>query len=144
MEQHAFQQYLEMLNLQPKANVHHDVQQNRPLSTSEWPTEDRASRALCPYYRSPAKFRFFFCRDVAFAVCLLSEPRNETLGNMKITTRDRAHRVRSCMKGVFDSLNQNYCDNLLAQFTTGEQSLARMLKPPVCPLISLQSRASRE
>ncbi|CAE7296558.1 unnamed protein product, partial [Symbiodinium sp. CCMP2456] len=53
---------------------------------------------------------------------------NETLGNMKITTRDRAHRVRSCMKGVFDSLNQNYCDNLLAQFTTGEQSLARMLK----------------
>ena len=52
---------------------------------------------------------------------------------MKITSRDRAHRCRSAIKGVFDALNQ-HCDGLLSQFTTGEQSLARMLKSPVCPL----------
>ena len=52
---------------------------------------------------------------------------------MKITSRDRAHRCRSAIKGVFDALNQ-HCDGLLSQFTTGEISLARMLKPSVCTL----------
>ncbi|CAE7692666.1 unnamed protein product [Symbiodinium sp. CCMP2592] len=52
---------------------------------------------------------------------------NEVFSNMNLISRDRAHRSRSVIKNLFDALN-SLCDNLLSAFTTGEQSLARMLK----------------
>ena len=53
----------------------------------------------------------------------------ELLPNVTLVTRDRAHRTRSMMKGIFNTLN-DLCSGLLGIFTTDDQSLARMLKTP--------------
>ena len=51
----------------------------------------------------------------------------EVLKNVNMVSRDRAHRAQSVMKGVYAGLN-DLCEQFLAAFTTGEKSLARMLK----------------
>ena len=47
--------------------------------------------------------------------------------NMNLTARDRAHRTRSVMKGIWEPLN-NKCAGLLGALVTDQQSFARMVK----------------